>query len=283
MRISSNPPFPPSRSLFLVVFLAKLADHFQLFFLIALIHRARDLSERQKFKKMRRRLDRVGEIDENYCNTFDSLSDDFSPVIDALDALAKFLDSVCKEGNLLSGGGPPAESPPATTTTITTTTVETDKTKVTPNPSTIPFASPGYPPTASRPSPLSTSSSPRAQRPPIGTPSWKIALSDRFPLKSLSVSVQEVQVFANVREKMVEAKESVEEARNQCLDRSQLANDMQRVYDEWCVKCDDWKVEARRRVVTDGSGGEGGKRKGRGRLKGILKRTKKSPGLRGVK
>lgn len=282
MRISSNPHFP-HLDLCFWFFLGKLADHFQPFFLIALIHRARDLSERQKFKKMRRRLDRVGEIDENYCNTFDSLSDDFPPVIDALDALAKFLDSVCKEGNLLSGGGPPAESPPATTTTITTTTVETDKTKITSNPSTIPFAPPGYPSTASRPSPLSTSSSPRAQRPPIGTPSWKIALSDRFPLKSLSVSVQEVQVFANVREKMVEAKESVEEARNQCLDRSQLASDMQRVYDEWCVKCDDWKVEARRRVVPDGSGGEGEKRKGRGRLKGILKRTKKSPGLRGVK
>lgn len=241
---------------------------------------------------MRRRLDRVGEIDDHYCNSFDSLSDDFLPVIDALDALAKFLDSVCKEGNLLSSGHLPTESPAVgvcrpdkirTAATTTTTTVETDKTKVPPDPSTIPFVPPGSPPAALRPSPLSTSSPPRAQRPPIGTPSWKIALSDRFPLTSLSVSVQEVQVFANVHEKTVEAKESVEEARDQCLDRSQLANDMQRVYDEWCAKCDDWKVEARRRVAPEGSGGEGGKRKGRGKLKGILKRTKKSPGLRGLK
>lgn len=272
---------------------------FNLFFLIALIHRARDLTERQKFKKMRRRLDRVGDIDDHYCNTFDSMTDDFLPVIEALDALVKFLDSVCKEGDLLPGG-PRAESPAvgvcssdttrtaATTTTTTTTTsattVETEKIKVAPNPSAVHFVPPGSPPTATRPSPLSTSSPPRAQRPPIGTPSWKIMLSDRFQLTSLSVSVQEVQVFSNVRDNTVEVKESVEEARNQCLDRSQLANDMQRVYDEWCVKCDDWKVEARRRVRLDGgSGTEGGKRKGRGKLKGILKRTKKSPALRGVR
>lgn len=86
-------------------------------------------------------------------------------------------------------------------------------------------------------------------------------------------------MLANVREKTVEAKESVEEARDQCLDRSQLANDMQRVYDEWCVKCEDWKAEARQRVEPDGSSGcDGGKRKGRGKLRGILKRTKKNPG-----
>lgn len=88
-------------------------------------------------------------------------------------------------------------------------------------------------------------------------------------------------MFANVRGKTVETKERVEEARNQCLDRSQLANDMQRVYDEWCVKCNEWKVEARQRVGPDGSDGEGGKKKGRRKLKGILKRPKKDPGLRG--
>lgn len=259
------------------------------FYLIALIHRARDLSERQKFKKMRRRLDRVGEIDDHYCNTFDSMTDDFLPVIEALDALVKFLDSVCKEGNLLSGRPRAAEGVCSSDTTRTaattiTTTVETENTKAAPNPSTVHFVPPGSPPTATRPSPLSSYSSPRAQRPPIGTPSWKIALSDRFPLTSLSVSVQEIQIFSNVRDKTVEAKGSVEEARNQCLDRSQLANDMQRVYDEWCVKCDDWKVEARRRVWPDGgSGNEGGKSKGRGKLKGILKRTRKSPSLRGLR
>lgn len=252
---------------------------FNSFILIALIHRARDLSERQKFKKMRRRLDTVGEIDDHYCNTFDSMTDNFLPVIEALDALVKFLDSVCKEGNLLSGG-PRAESPPVgvcssdttrTAATTTTITVETENIKVAPNPSTVHIVPLGSPPTATRLSPLSSFSPPRAQRPPVGTPSWKIALSDRFALTSLSVSVQEVQMFSTVRDKTVEAKESVEEARNQCLDRSQLANDMQRVYDEWCAKCDDWKVEVRRRVWPDGgSGNEGGKRKGRGKLKGIL-------------
>lgn len=263
---------------------------FKIFILIALIHRARDLSERQKFKKMRRRLDRVGEIDDHYCNTFDSMTDDFLPVIEALDALVKFLDSVCKEGNLLSDGQR-AESPgvgvcSSDTTRMaasaTTTAVETENTIAAPNHSTVHFVRPGPLPTATRPSPLSSYSPPRAQRPPVATPSWKIALSDRFPVTSLSVSVQEIQLFSNVRDKAVEAKGSVEEARNQCLDRSQLANDMQRVYDEWCVKCDDWKIEARRRVWPDGgSGNEGGKRKGRGKLKGILKRTRKSPALRG--
>lgn len=262
---------------------------FNLFILIALIHRARDLSERQKFKKMRRRLDRVGEIDDHYCNTFDRMTDDFLPVIEALDALVKFLDSICKDGNLLSGGHR-AESPAVgacgsdktrTAAATTTTTTETENIKVALNPSTVHFVPPGSPPATARPSPLFTSSPPRAQRPPIGTPSWKIALSDRFPLTSLSVGVQGVHVFSNVRDKTVEAKESVEEARNQCLDRSQLASDMQRVYDEWCVKCDDWKVEARRRVWPDRSSvNEGGKRKGRGKLKGILKRSKRSPVLR---
>lgn len=93
-------------------------------------------------------------------------------------------------------------------------------------------------------------------------------------------------MLAKVRDKSLEAKESVEEARNQCLERSQLANDMQRVYDEWCARCEDWKLEARRRVGPDGGrgvSGEGGKRKGRGKLKGILKRRGKSPGLRGVR
>lgn len=91
-------------------------------------------------------------------------------------------------------------------------------------------------------------------------------------------------MFSNVRDKTVEAKGSVEEARDQCFERSQLANDMQRVYDEWCGKCDDWKVEARRRVwPEDGSGNEGVKRKGNVKLKGILKRTRKSPALRGLR
>lgn len=211
------------------------------------------MSETLKFKKIHRRLDQITLLDFEYCDVFDVTSEKLVPILNAIDTLIAFLNSICTEGNLLSFDDP---SRPIALSSISSGLEGPDL--VNPN-----FTSEACPTTVSRPPspepayysfpPLPGSPLPSPPHPT--TPSWKLRLAYKYPVENLYVGEAELEVFAKVLVYAREARDEIIAADKTCKDLSDFALDMLPVFESWMEKCDKFDAACRARENAEDASG----------------------------
>lgn len=197
------------------------------------------MSEKQKFRKIHRRLDQITILDWDYCNVFEATSEQLVPILDSLESLITLLNTICTEGNLLSSDGfsIPMASSSVPSTTEGPTVVNPDCTPETRTTSLPPLPTPE--PARHPPDPLPIS--PRSSVMHFTTPSWKLGLAHKYSVESLYVGQAELDVFSKVLTYAQEARDEVIIAVKMCKNFSELAFDMLEVFESWMKRCDEYE------------------------------------------
>lgn len=205
---------------------------------LARIYRKKSISETQKFQEIHRGLDQISVLDSDYCDVFEVTSKQLVPILASLESLITFLDTICREGNLLSSDGfpIPMASSSVPSTTEGPTAVNSDCTPET-STTTLPrLPAPELAPHLSDPLPTS----PRSSVMHFTTPSWKLGLAHKYPVESLYVGEAELEVFDKVLTYAQKARDEVIAVDKMCKEFLELAFDMLEVFESWMDKCDEY-------------------------------------------